>query len=74
MKLNVIKMVVHRRKFLPDLVIIEVEVPGMGKTTKMELELEEGEGLRYLQEHFSQGELYSYDLSIKPLKSQEVGI
>jgi len=69
MKLNVIQMIVRRRRFLRDHVTIEVEVPGMNKTTKMELELEEGEGLRYLQEHFNKGEFGSYDLSVKPLRT-----
>lgn len=69
MKLDVVKMSIHRRRYLPDTVIVEAEVPGMDKTTKMELEVPEGEGLKYLQDHFSKGELSSYDLSVKPFRS-----
>lgn len=69
MKLDVIKLSIHRRRYLPDTVIVEAEVPGMDRTTKMELEVPEGTGLKYLQEHFSKGELGSYDLSVTPFKT-----
>ncbi len=69
MKLNVVNVIIYRRRSMPDVIVIETEVPSMNKTTKIEFNLPEGKGLGYLQEHFSKGELGSFDLSVRPFQS-----
>jgi len=72
MHLKVRQMSITHRRYLPDLVTIEAEVPGLDKTTKMELKFPTGKGLQYINDYFNKGEIGSYNLSVRPFKSREV--
>jgi len=69
MHLKITHMRIYRRRHLPDIVELHAEVPGMGKTTRLDVQLPEGTGLRYLQDYFKEGKIDSYDLTIRSANS-----